>query len=87
MKKEKMYEFKDARGVRITMEAGERMESHTAPGRVFISCCKGRCLITLPEMEINVSEGDVVDLAPGVPHSVEAKEYTVLYLTLFLGEG
>ena len=40
-------------------------------------------MINLPEGEVHLSEGEVIDLEPGIPHSVKASKNLTLYLTLF----
>jgi len=84
MKKEVLWTHGNAKGVRITLEAGEELGSHSAPGRVFIVCCKGEGVINLPDGEVQLSEGKVIDLEPGIPHSVKASKDLTLYLTLFM---
>ncbi len=72
--------------MRITLEAGEELGSHSTPGKVFIVCCEGRGTVSLPERDVPLQKGDVLDLDPGVPHSVKAEDGLTLYLTV-LGGG
>ena len=87
MKKEELWTYGGVKGVRITLEAGEDMGSHSTPGKVFIACCEGRGTVSLPDRHISLREGDVLEVDPGIPHSVKAEDRLVLYLTVFAGKG
>ena len=65
-------------------EAGGTMKQHQAPGVVTIHVITGRLDVVLPDATHGVSTGQILSLAPGVPHSVTATEPSEMLLTVHL---
>jgi len=58
--------------VLFAFDAGGRMPEHQAPGWTTIHVLRGALAVRTPEARHTLSEGQILSLAPGVPHDVEA---------------
>lgn len=58
--------------VLFAFDAGGRMPEHQAPGWTTIHVLRGALSVRTPEAKHTLAEGQVLSLAPGVPHDVEA---------------
>jgi quercetin dioxygenase-like cupin family protein len=58
--------------VLFAFEAGGRMPQHSAPGWVTIQVLRGALRVRTPEQQHELAEGQILALAPGVPHDLEA---------------
>ncbi|MDP2343597.1 MAG: cupin domain-containing protein [Deltaproteobacteria bacterium] len=68
------------RVVRLELPPGESLPSHTAPRDVLMVIVEGSGRVTLDDKILDVMPGDVVDLAVGQRHGVEAVERMTLVL-------
>lgn len=67
---------------RLVLPAGQRMPEHAAPGEITLQGLAGRVDLVLGTRRVALGPGDLVHLAAGEPHEVEAIEPSVLLLTL-----
>lgn len=67
---------------RLVLPAGRALPTHAAPGEITLQGLGGRVELSLGTRRIAVGPGDLVHLAAGEPHAVEALEPSVLLLTL-----
>lgn len=67
---------------RLVLPAGHRMPEHAAPGEITLQGLAGRVDLVLGGRRVALGPGDLVHLAAGEAHAVEAIEPSVLLLTL-----
>lgn len=77
-----MMELPSSKEIRICMQKGNTMKEHTAPGGITIMVIKGYVLITSEGKEITLNDGDMVYFGAKVPHSLDAREESVVRLIL-----
>ena len=70
------------RVVLITMLKGSKLHDHTAPGPITIHVLKGKMNVSIEGGAQVLSEGELVSMAPGVMHAVEAEEGGAFLLTI-----
>lgn len=70
--------------VLFVFEAGGMMKQHQAPGVLTIHVLAGRLDVELPDATHGVATGQILSLAPGVPHSIRATEASEMLLTVHL---
>ena len=58
--------------VLFSFEAGGRLEEHSAPGLVTIHVLEGRLSVEADHIDNELAGGDVLILAPDLPHDVRA---------------
>ena len=74
---------KSLRVALFVFHAGNRLPDHTAPGPISVQVLRGRILFTTDEgAREEMAAGDILSLAGGITHSVEALEDSAMLLTL-----
>ena len=68
--------------VLIALHKNAEMKKHTADGIISIQVLEGKILFTAGEQIVELSNGQILALHQGIPHSVQAKEETIFLLTL-----
>ncbi len=68
--------------VLIALHKDAEMIKHTADGMISLQVMEGQILFTTDEQSIELGSGQMLALHENVPHSVLAKEETILLLTL-----
>jgi quercetin dioxygenase-like cupin family protein len=71
----------DLRLLLIAMETGARMKEHHADGTVSIHALEGKLCIHVQEQAQDLHAGQILTLAPGIKHDVEAREESAFLLT------
>lgn len=71
-----------ARVVVFTFDTGERLTDHAAAKPVVVQLIEGRMRFSVDDTDHLLEAGDVVYLAPGAPHALEALEPSRLTLVL-----
>lgn len=66
----------------FAFEAGGRMPKHRARGTVIVQVLRGSLRIATPDATHALSAGQILVLAPGVPHDVSADEAAQMLLTV-----
>jgi len=66
----------------VLMEAGAKWEEHKTESRIIVQPLEGRIRFSTRDRTTEISQGELLVLAPGEPHSVEALEQTAFLLTL-----
>lgn len=77
-----LYKSEDLRIVLIALHAGAAMKTHTAPGIITVHVLEGRITFRTEERAVDLSEGKIVVLQSGAPHSVFANEESVFLLSI-----
>jgi quercetin dioxygenase-like cupin family protein len=72
----------DLRLLLIAMETGARMKEHHADGTVSIHALEGELCVHVQEQAQNLHAGQILTLAPGIKHDVEAREESAFLLTI-----
>ncbi len=70
------------RVVVFVFDTGEQLSEHTAAKPVVVQLLEGRMRFELDGVDHQLAAGDVVYLAPGAPHALEALEPSRLSLVL-----
>lgn len=71
-----------ARVVLFAFDAGEQLTEHTAASPVVVQLFRGRLRFEVAGEGHELQPGDVVYLAPGEPHALEALEPSLLSLVM-----
>jgi quercetin dioxygenase-like cupin family protein len=82
-----LFKADDLRLVLIAMETGARMKDHHADGTVSIHALQGMLCIHLAERSHDLYKGQILTLAPGIGHDVEAREDSAFLLTISWPSG
>jgi quercetin dioxygenase-like cupin family protein len=72
----------DLRLVLIAMEAGAKIKEHHADGSVSIHALEGTLCIHVQAREHDLHAGQILILAPGIKHDVEARADSAFLLTI-----
>ena len=72
----------DLRLVLIAMEAGAKMKEHHADGTVSIHALQGSLCVHAQEQAHDLHAGQILTLAAGIKHDVEAREESAFLLTI-----
>lgn len=72
----------DQRVVLMAMKAGARIAEHQANGTASIQLLSGRVSLGLPSRTVEMKSGELLVLAAGLRHDVDAGEESTLLLTL-----
>lgn len=70
------------RHVLFSMDAGQVLTEHASPRAVIVNMLQGRMSFTVAGVEHILNDGDVVYLAPGERHALEAIAPCYMSLTL-----
>jgi quercetin dioxygenase-like cupin family protein len=70
--------------VQLVLPAGAVLPEHAAPGEITLFGLQGCLVIRLRERALRLEVGDLVHLAPGEPHAVQAEVDSRALLTLCL---
>lgn len=68
--------------VQFTFDVGQQLTEHTSPRAVSCLLSEGRMAWTVDGQEYEMGPGDIIYLAPGVPHALTAIEKSRLTLTM-----
>ena len=68
--------------VLIALHKDAEMKKHTADGMISIQVLEGQILFTTEEQSVELGKGEMLALHENIPHSVLAKEETIVLLTL-----
>jgi quercetin dioxygenase-like cupin family protein len=64
------------------MEAGTKMKEHHADGNISIQPLEGSLCIHVPAQAYDLNAGQILTLASGIKHDVEAREDSAFLLTI-----
>lgn len=70
------------RHVVFAFDAGQVLTEHTSPRAVVVSLLRGRMEFEVDGAASTLAAGDVIYLAPGVPHALTALEPCYMALTM-----
>ena len=77
----------DLRLVLIAMETGARMKEHHADGTVSIHALQGTLCVHTREQTQELHAGQILTIASGIKHDVEAREDSAFLLTISWPSG
>ena len=72
----------DMRLVFIAMETGAKLKEHHADGSVSIHALEGKLCVHVHAQAHDLHAGQILALAPGIKHDVEAREDSAFLLTI-----
>lgn len=70
------------RAVLFHLKAGEELPEHQTRGAIAIQCLNGLSMLLAGDERVEVTPALLISLAPGVPHTLIAREDTVLLVTI-----
>ena len=70
--------------IRLVIPAGKSLPTHQAPGEITVQCLEGRFAFTAQGKTEELTQGQLIYLAAGQPHSLKGIEDSSLLLTLLL---
>lgn len=70
------------RVVQFTFDTGQLLTEHTSPRAVVVQLVSGHITFTVGGAEADMTEGDIIYLAPNDPHSLVALEPSRLTLVM-----
>lgn len=68
-------------------DAGQELTEHTSPHHAVIQILSGSCEFSLDGRPRQLTSGDLLYMAPGLPHAVKATERFSMLLTLGKAEA
>jgi quercetin dioxygenase-like cupin family protein len=77
-----LFKADDLRLVLITMETGARIKEHHADGSISIHVLEGALRIHVEAQAQDLHAGQILTLAPGIKHDVEARADSAFLLTI-----
>lgn len=80
-----LYKHGSASVSLFRFEQGGLMREHKANGTVCIHVTEGKIALTVKSEKHSLEAGDLLVLAPGIPHDVFAEQDSVMLLTVCLG--
>lgn len=70
--------------LRLVLAKGKEIAAHKAPGEITVQCLEGRVVFTCHGKSPELLAGDFMYLADSEPHSLAAREDSVLLVTILL---
>ena len=67
---------------RLFIQAGKELPNHKVAGSITVHCIKGKIEFTAMSTTQEISQGELLYLMAGEPHSVRAVENSVVLLTI-----
>ena len=83
MNQKALVQEKPLRAALFVFHAGNSLPDHHAPGPISVQVLRGRIIFSTEEgAREEMAAGDVLSLAAGITHSVEALEDSAMLLTI-----
>ncbi len=73
--------------IRMVLPAGKILSKHKAPGEIIVQCLEGDITFTTMGEPKKLRAGDMLYLAAGEPHELEAVEDSSFLLTIVAQSG
>jgi quercetin dioxygenase-like cupin family protein len=70
--------------IRLVVPAGKQLAQHRVPGEIMLQCLAGSATLDTDEGKCELTAGELTHLAGGQEHSLNAKEDSILLLTILL---
>ena len=70
------------RAVLFHLKAGEELPEHQIGGAIIIQCLNGLSSLLAGDERVEMTPALLISLAPGVPHTLIARQDTVLLVTI-----
>ena len=70
--------------MRLVLRAGHVLPTHSVAGAITVHCIEGEALVTTPSRTCRLLAGQLVMLAGGEPHGVQAVTDASLLVTVLL---
>lgn len=82
-----IFKTNGMRIVLIALHKGAEMTKHKVKGMISIQVLKGRIILNTDEQSIKLSEGQMLAMHDGIPHSLLANKKAIFLLTLTTAAG
>jgi quercetin dioxygenase-like cupin family protein len=70
------------RGLLLHVKPGEQIPEHETPGAISVHCLKGEAIFSSGDAEVTLRSASLISLAPAKPHSLIARQDTLLLITI-----
>ena len=70
------------RGLLLSVNAGEKIPEHQTRGAISVQCLKGEADFICGDEHVTLRPASLISLPPAVPHSLAARQDTVLLVTI-----
>jgi quercetin dioxygenase-like cupin family protein len=77
-----LFHEQGIRGLLLHLKAGEQIPEHSTPGAITVQSLAGEAVFASGEEQITLTPGNLVSLAPCVPHRVAARQDSLLLVTV-----
>ncbi|WP_108867540.1 cupin domain-containing protein [Aquimarina aquimarini] len=77
-----LLETESSKEIRIAIKKGQIMKEHQTPFPIIVEIFEGEIDFGVQRTVHNLTKGDLVALEGGVPHDLEAKENSIIRLTI-----
>ncbi|BDD07780.1 cupin [Fulvitalea axinellae] len=77
-----LFESETSKEIRILMRAGQVMKEHKTAFPITVELYRGAVDFGVEGKVLNLVAGDMLSLAPSVPHDLKATEDAIIRLTL-----
>ena len=72
----------DLRVLLVAMDVGATMKAHHADGSITIHVLQGRLRLRVQEKSQDLQSGQILTLAPGIQHDIEARDDSAFLVTI-----
>ena len=72
----------DLRVLLVAMDVGATMKEHHADGTITIHVLQGRLRLHVQEKSHDLQSGQILTLAPGIQHDIEARDDSAFLVTI-----
>ena len=72
----------DLRVLLVAMDVGATMKEHHADGTITIHVLQGRLRLRVQEKSHDLQSGQILTLAPGIQHDIEARDDSAFLVTI-----
>lgn len=77
-----LFETNFTKEIRIAMKAGTKMNRHKTPFPIVVEVVEGNIYFGVENSILDLEKGNLIALEGGVPHDLNAKQDSVIRLTL-----
>lgn len=77
-----LAKYPDLRLVLMTFEPGAKLAEHQTKGRVSVHVLEGEIALVLEGQRVTLGAGCLLEIAPNIPHDVEALAPSAMLLTI-----